>query len=263
MVKNIPPKLYKFQSFESKYSIENLRDNQIWFSKPERLNDPFDCATPTVFIDTDNEEVMANFLENFSFAKLRKEGKTELIEKLKSQHFQNGKPDQKLLIEADKLFREYSQAQIDIYRHTGVACFTTELKSILMWSHYADGHKGFCLELDTKYLSERLIEVIYSGSYPTLSPEDWYKAPHRLIEPLYTKSNDWAYENEWRFIKKKGNSVYTYNPKALTAIYFGCSASSENINKILTLPAKSAARLYQMRPSSTEFKLEYVPYHMS
>ena len=37
-------KLYKYYSFEDSYSLKNLYDKTIHFSKPERFNDPFDCA---------------------------------------------------------------------------------------------------------------------------------------------------------------------------------------------------------------------------
>ena len=37
-------KLYKYYSFEDEYAIENLKNGVIHFSKPERFNDPFDCA---------------------------------------------------------------------------------------------------------------------------------------------------------------------------------------------------------------------------
>jgi hypothetical protein len=46
MAKHIPPKLYKYQSLATPYTRENLQKRQIWFSKPESLNDPFDCAVP-------------------------------------------------------------------------------------------------------------------------------------------------------------------------------------------------------------------------
>ncbi len=31
----------------------------------------------------------------------------------------------------------------------GVACFSAKVDDILRWSHYADGHRGSCLEFDT------------------------------------------------------------------------------------------------------------------
>ena len=37
-------KLYKYYSFEDAYALENLQNGVVHFSKPERFNDPFDCA---------------------------------------------------------------------------------------------------------------------------------------------------------------------------------------------------------------------------
>lgn len=37
-------KLYKYYSFEDEYAIENLKNGVVHFPKPERFNDPFDCA---------------------------------------------------------------------------------------------------------------------------------------------------------------------------------------------------------------------------
>jgi len=123
MVANIPPKLYKFQSFDSDKSIENLRCSQIWFSKPKGLNDPFDCDISINFIDMDNEEVMLDSFENYHFEGLRKSGKVEEISIFKQQHFPNGKPDQKALAEARKVFLEYSQSQRASYEDMGGCLF--------------------------------------------------------------------------------------------------------------------------------------------
>lgn len=48
-------------------------------------------------------------------------------------------------------------SQIEIYfpilsetskRFSAIACFSESIESVLMWSHYADSHKGFALEYD-------------------------------------------------------------------------------------------------------------------
>ena len=124
MAENIPPKIYKFQSFENRYSIENLKHGQIWFSKPEGLNDPFDCAIPTNFIGTDNEEEMAKFFTGYYFANLVKSGKPEEITKLTLQHFHEAKPDKELMIRMERIFQEWSQQRIGEFSRMGVACFT-------------------------------------------------------------------------------------------------------------------------------------------
>ena len=275
MPASIPSKIYKFQSFESEYSIENLKNSEVWFSKPKGLNDPFDCDILVNFMDTDNKEKMLEFFEKYYFKNLRKSGKEKVeveeeISTFKRQHFPNGKPDQKASAVAKELFQEFSQKQKESYANMGVGCFTTELANILMWSHYANGHRGFCLEFDTElFLSsaripdKNLMKVIYSDSYPMLSPTDWYESPRRLLEPLYTKSKDWISEQEWRLLKKNGNKGFRYNPNALTAIYFGCWATKENIAKITSLPMTPAPRFYKMQRSEKEFKLEYLPHHLS
>lgn len=263
MERKIPSKLYKFQSFENKYSLENLRQREIWFSKPEGLNDPFDCAI-SVRVTYNDEELM-KFITDYYFENLKKEGKSEGIFLLKSQHLQDGIPSEELKKEITSALDVTEQSKMDIYRNLGVACFSTNLTDILMWSHYADGHKGFCLEFDTTYppfnRPEKLLEVQYDISYPTYPITEITNKSIKLLSPIMTKSTAWRYENEWRCIKKSGNSAIRYHPKALTAIYFGCSASPENMQKILTLPARSAPRIYQMQRSKIKFKLECLPYH--
>ena len=69
----------------------------------------------------------------------------------KSKYLPNGKPSQKFIDGMEKVRRIRNQELRAQISQRGVACFTTELNNILMWSHYADGHKGFCLEFDTNF----------------------------------------------------------------------------------------------------------------
>jgi len=43
MNQKVPPKLYKYQSYNTQ-TLNNLKNSLIWFSKPSRFNDPFDCS---------------------------------------------------------------------------------------------------------------------------------------------------------------------------------------------------------------------------
>ena len=264
MVKNVPPRLYKFQSFEGKSSIENLRRSQIWFSKPDGLNDPFDCSININFHSTDEE--LASFVRDHYIEWLRHTGKAEEIPERELQYLPNGNPSKELRDATDKIIMEKQQQRRYEFSQMGVACFTTEVENILMWSHYASQHKGFCLEFDTNYFlfdgKLNLHQIDYSDSFPTHPHAALIQKPLIVNSPLTTKSKDWIYEREWRLIVREGNSALEYDPKALTAIYFGCWASKENMKKIATLPAESAPRLYQMQRSKTEFKLEYIPYSM-
>ena len=43
-------------------------------------------------------------------------------------------------------------------------CFSKRNDSILMWSHYADSHKGVCFEFD--YESPYFYDVLYENKIP-------------------------------------------------------------------------------------------------
>src|SRR3954471_5525958 len=50
----------------------------------------------------------------------------------------------------------------------GVLSLSERWNSVLMWSHYADNHRGVCIEFD-----------LAEGSYPSLQPVN-YRAPRRI-----------------------------------------------------------------------------------
>ena len=62
----------------------------------------------------------------------------------------------------------------DLKKGLAVVCFTEDVKSILMWSHYANNHRGFCIEykLAQTDLSKQIRKVIYSSERHYLRDED-------------------------------------------------------------------------------------------
>jgi len=255
MVKNIPPKLYKFQTF-NKYSIQNLKRGQIWFSKPEKLNDPFDCAIPFILDWTDKD---------FETFYLQLQGKDNFATPTKSFYVTDGKPNQKFQDITRKTHEYYMRLKIiNQISGMGISCFTENLDNILMWSHYADSHKAFCIEFDTNYSpfldAEKLHQVIYSNKYPSLSPVAFFQGGYMPIDILITKSIWWKYENEWRQIIDIGNMPVEYDPRALTAIYFGCSMPDKQMRQIAAILAKSATPLFKMQRSHKDYGLVPIPY---
>lgn len=116
-----------------------------------------------------------------------------------------------------------------------IACFSEKNDSSLMWGHYANGHRGFCLEYDFKsilkpcnggctdvrecnnfMITPTIAPVIYSKTrfdatshlFTIMQAEMISKTgiPMGLVyedtllisKCLLTKSSDWAYEKEWR-----------------------------------------------------------------
>lgn len=134
-------------------------------------------------------------------------------------------------------FSEEAQKQI--------ACFSEQNNSTLMWGHYADSHKGFCLEYDFQsilkectqncidirccnnfMLNYSLAPIIYTKErfdatayFSTVMqallyeknqiPMDLYYEDILIVSKcMLTKSIDWEYENEWRLFTPNFNDEY-------------------------------------------------------
>lgn len=98
--------------------------------------------------------------------------------------------------------------------------------SELMWAHYADSHKGFCIEYDLDILCQHYgdgfnviseLNVQYQANRPDISPDgDIDDALHSIFG---IKSKAWEYENEYRIVF--GSAGLKPVPKnAVKAIYF-------------------------------------------
>ena len=114
----------------------------------------------------------------------------------------------------------------------GVFCCSSRNDSILMWSHYADSHKGCCIEFDiTKDLDffYGTHEVIYSTHYPQFPPDANAEV---IIEPvtdaIFHKSKDWEYEKEYRVVKNAFVGLRDIKPEAIKTIIFGCECKQKD-----------------------------------
>lgn len=83
----------------------------------------------------------------------------------------------------------------------GVLCFSKTWNNPVLWSHYADKHRGLCFGFDIP--DEWAVEVSYTGARlkaeleHSLPSEMKYSFGHKL---LTTKFNHWRYEKEVRTI---------------------------------------------------------------
>ncbi len=89
----------------------------------------------------------------------------------------------------------------------GILSLSETPTDTLMWSHYADGGRGFLIEFDPRHSwfwakkedrddFRHLRRVAYTS----------YRPPKYLLETvgqevLYTKRKEWEYEREWRIIR--------------------------------------------------------------
>lgn len=85
---------------------------------------------------------------------------------------------------------------------SGCISFSLHPVSKLMWSHYSDDHRGFCIEYrrqDSFLLaSEECRPVLYRSSLPEVELGDPRKTSPLADLLFWTKSEVWEYEHEWR-----------------------------------------------------------------
>lgn len=111
----------------------------------------------------------------------------------------------------------------------------------LLWAHYVNAHKGFCIEYDLDKLRDgikpkmnlkRTISVAYSSERPILYQNELNDIFTIQQKVFGTKSLPWQYENEVRLIfEDKGIKQYTCD--AITKIYFGLNISYEHRQNII------------------------------
>ena len=127
------------------------------------------------------------------------------------------------------------QAEIDsTLDATGMFCLSEVNDNPLMWSYYADSHKGVCIEYSTsenQLFGCDLTPVHYAKSYPKLSSADYPDSAY-VRKYLSTKSDHWEHEREWRIIYDK-LGVQIAPPEDLTAVILGCEVSSDDLGQIL------------------------------
>lgn len=135
-----------------------------------------------------------------------------------------------------------------------VGCLCTNFKNRLMWSHYADSHKGFCIEYDFSQMQELLpFPVFYSDERPLVPwkaalnncPENISEATAALMLGLLTKDDAWSYENEWRILSAATEDADIKMPP-ITCIYLGTEISESNRAKILKIARELQIPVKQM-----------------
>jgi len=103
----------------------------------------------------------------------------------------------------------------------GALCFSTNWSNPLLWSHYAEKHKGICLGLDTPDQPDVVQTPIYVGAPEMRDPSGLFEALRTgqfgiaegpVMRKLLLKFKDWLYEDEVRLFArldgKKGEPSY-------------------------------------------------------
>jgi len=132
-----------------------------------------------------------------------------------------------------------------------------------MFSHYCEGHKGYCLEFEATNYTEFFGEaqpVNYEEEFPVINP--LHETPDEMVNKgILTKFKHWEYEREWRIIRPgKGSTVQTYPGELLKGIIFGHRMKEEHKIQFQEWAdrRKSPIQFYQAQIKEREFGLDIV-----
>jgi hypothetical protein len=222
-----PRYFYKYRSVENTinpeadYAIEALINNQAIFSSRVNFNDLFDSKIELVRPTPRQLKELKGLV-----GKADKIYLNGCINKgvFSAQGF-------KLLEGIEESFNKL----IDSYPFLSVS---KKPASNLMWSHYANSHKGFCIEFKSEFMKAE--KVTYQDNIPQLNMIEMLRLRFNLIdgeklgihiwESLRTKLNEWAYESEYRF--QASNAMgkipagkdfikIPYSPEFVESVIFG------------------------------------------
>ena len=150
--------------------------------------------------------------------------------------------------------RTYDQTVTD---QIGVLCLSEVQDNLLMWAHYADSHRGVCLQFKGEQFLGTAQPILYQRTRPTVNPIV-HSHEEMLDRSLLTKSEDWSYEREWRaFHYKSGAGLYDIPAPSLAGVILGAQISAPNRESVLRwVQARQVPlKLYQATLSEAEFRL--------
>lgn len=112
----------------------------------------------------------------------------------------------------------------DDTKDLGVFCMCEHPEDIPMWSHYADIHRGFCIQFVRNPKNklgniEMTRPVLYSREYPSPDPFTENGRERIYDELFFTKAKGWEYEKEWRMLNEQGD-IELPVPGAISAVIF-------------------------------------------
>lgn len=258
-----PSQIYRYREINPKEPIEDnkhidaLKKGKNYLTNPYYFNDPYDSA-----FSIDIEQFKNDLVKN-----IEKQLKKQILKNEFGKH----DIDINRISNIDEIFDDINiigfnkaeniiESNIQIFYQAlikkikfKISCFSEINNSILMWSHYANQHKGFCIEYNASEIEEKIKKEIYPVFYhetffPLIKTENEIndKKFNSLIKYKY-----WAYEKEWRLILNK-DFVYLKPSK----IYLGVKFNDRDIDLFKEIAHEQSCKLYKMNMNYTKYKLE-------
>lgn len=282
----IDRKLYKYYS-NIKYAIDSISKGRIHLDDPSGFNDPFDAAFSlhkyTIMDSYESLDVVLEKVISYttqSSASARSEIVNPLLSLMNQQlEFNKKMPIRKAIrflydqlhnkscsfdTFCDIIDNGFAKTSGYVRLDCRISCFSEVWDSILMWSYYAQSHKGVCVEYDLSKLNQNNVlnrQIIQSMSKVHYSPiradalvseheEDW-------LNFVMSKSDVWAHEHEWRIVCETQEEYLPFD--CITNVYLGVNFDM-NANKyqelLKTVKNKKSINIYKCVLNQEKFQID-------
>ncbi|MEW8292733.1 MAG: DUF2971 domain-containing protein [Candidatus Thiodiazotropha endolucinida] len=283
MNSSMPEIIYRYQPFNA-LSLDALCHDRLYFSDPNKFNDPLDCK-PVVINDSDKltlrnilialieTRVTGEVINSLRAAKVEgeqaqahahRQGKQEAGNKIRNIAYHATNPDYEVSVEEAEcnLLTYAIQTELLKQNNRGVCCLSEEYNNPLLWSHYGDQHKGFCLgySLDRNPKPE-INKVAYGGERTVQTSliagavlQDDEQAQELLDNQMFLrKAEPWQYEKEWRIFHGVGLQD---SPLKLEEINFGIRCPDAVIHAVVEALEPRDIKFYSMHSVWKTFELD-------
>lgn len=268
--------LYRYRS-NIKHAIEEIQNSYIYLSSIDSLNDPFDSSFIIPFEKAKEETHPGKYyFEKCTFinrakwySSIENEMKTSGVytKSITMQDFfsylEKKVKEHGLNYSAQFMMELFYESNYNSIHHSYgySASFSERNDSILMWSYYADSHKGICLGYDVNRLDSSIEEqkVLLSSLKKVWYSSERYDDSKSKYTP-FVKAQGWAHEQEWRLFHKTNKGKIKF--PCLQSVYLGMNFEIESesfyhvIEAIKSNPLDIS--LYKCSPDMLTYKINQI-----
>ena len=211
-----------------------IMNGEIYLATSRELNDPFDCA-PGCKTHA-NEKQQIEYMKKLVGRMLPNSSRKDRLATLRQMKANTSRHSMDHFLQ---------MAVENTLSSVGVFSLSAKPDHPLMWSHYADSHRGICVQFQWTGLSRcRLtpVNVEYSHLRPVVDPilDD---PGLTMRSTLLTKADVWSYEQEWRSIGQGISGQMQLPAGIVTGIILGGLISAEDRAEVLEWAAKSKSAM--------------------
>jgi hypothetical protein len=254
-------RIYKFRSIPKDSSDPTKQDpkklhyierifthNELYFPSPLELNDPLECRPLFVVGDLSDEEYKKKYVSHTT--------------KIMIAGGNTGNPN-KIKIWLERLTQEeannFTKPQTDFHRRKlqtyGICSFCAKPDNPIVWSHYADQHRGFSLIFNADNdLFGGALKVKYQDQYPSIDVTEENDG-EILRNSVLVKFSDWSYEEEFRLVSESEpnfeyalpviNKIMKFPSDMLIGVIYGCKISDSDRLLLENLCNNYSTKLYK------------------